>query len=129
MIQIENAVGGSGADVISGSSDGNRLTGGSGTDVLFGGDGNDTLIGGRNNDTLTGGLGADVFSFVQIDGRDVVSDFVVGEDRFELREATGLGDLVLTQIGADVRVEFNTLRITVQSTLLAEINDAGNFLF
>jgi Ca2+-binding RTX toxin-like protein len=129
MIQVENAIGGTGADAITGSEDDNELTGGRGADTLSGGDGNDTLVGGRDNDSLTGGLGEDVFRFLQADGRDVIADFTQGDDLIELREANGLGDLTITQNGADVRIDFGALRITVQNAIVADIADAANFLF
>jgi hypothetical protein len=53
---IENAIGGSGADVIIGNSVANVLTGGAGIDTLTGGAGNDTFRGtkaGLNGDTIT----------------------------------------------------------------------------
>lgn len=69
---IENAVGGSGADVITGNAAGNALTGNAGSDSLFGaagaddlygGEGGDRLTGGDDLDDLWGGAGADTFVF------------------------------------------------------------------
>ncbi|PZQ47116.1 MAG: hypothetical protein DI556_18005 [Rhodovulum sulfidophilum] len=57
---IENAKGGSGADVLTGNSAANVLYGLGGADQILGGSGKDTLRGGAGNDTLTGGAGADV---------------------------------------------------------------------
>ncbi len=51
---IENAVGGSGNDTITGNAIANMLDGGGG---------NDTLIGGAGNDTIVGGSGTDVAVF------------------------------------------------------------------
>jgi hypothetical protein len=48
---IENAVGGSGNDTLSGNAIGNNLNGGGGNDTLIGGGGNDTIIGGAGTDT------------------------------------------------------------------------------
>lgn len=56
---IENAVGGSGNDVISGNDGANRLEGGAGNDTLSGLGGDDTLQGGVGNDTIDGGTGTD----------------------------------------------------------------------
>ncbi len=65
---IENAVGGAGADTVTGTETANRIEGGAGADtltgnggddMLLGGDGNDTLVGGAGNDTLNGGAGDD----------------------------------------------------------------------
>jgi serralysin len=60
---VENAIGGSGTDQISGNARDNRLEGRAGDDTLLGGDGNDILVGGAGLDSLTGGAGADVFDF------------------------------------------------------------------
>ncbi len=60
-VVIENASGGSGADVLTGNSVANVLTGGAG---------NDTLDGGAGVDTLNGGLGDD--TFILSDTGDVI---------------------------------------------------------
>lgn len=56
---IENAIGGSGHDLLVGNDVANTLTGNGGTDFLFGGGGNDSLYGGNGNDTIFGGTGHD----------------------------------------------------------------------
>ncbi|MFO0428569.1 MAG: hypothetical protein ACK526_18525, partial [Planctomyces sp.] len=56
---IENAIGGSGNDVLRGNTLGNSLTGNNGNDILVGLNGNDTLTGGIGNDILVGGRGLD----------------------------------------------------------------------
>lgn len=60
---IENAVGGAGADQITGNSLNNRLDGGTGADTLNGGNGDDILTGGAGNDTMDGGAGTDQANF------------------------------------------------------------------
>lgn len=60
---IENAIGGSGNDVIGGNRVANLLQGGAGNDSFLGAEGNDTLAGGSGNDTLNGGEGTDVAVF------------------------------------------------------------------
>lgn len=80
-VDIENAVTGSGNDLVTGNDLTNAITsnagtdnlkgaggndvlnGGSGNDLLNGGAGNDRIIGGLNTDKLTGGLGSDTFVF------------------------------------------------------------------
>ncbi|MBA2401005.1 MAG: M10 family metallopeptidase C-terminal domain-containing protein, partial [Bradyrhizobium sp.] len=47
---IENAIGGSGNDIITGNAIANTLNGGAGNDMLIGGGGNDTIIGGSGTD-------------------------------------------------------------------------------
>src|SRR5262249_8058441 len=46
---IENAVGGSGNDILVGDGNNNRLTGNDGRDLLVGGEGSDTLFGGSGD--------------------------------------------------------------------------------
>jgi Ca2+-binding RTX toxin-like protein len=49
---IENVVGGSGNDRLTGDGNANRLDGGDGDDTIIGGSGPDTLLGGAGNDTV-----------------------------------------------------------------------------
>ena len=63
---IENAVGGAGADQITGNDQNNRLDGGAGADTLNGGNGDDVLIGGAGNDTIDGGVGNDQVNFAGV---------------------------------------------------------------
>ena len=58
-VDIENAIGGSGYDILTGNDLDNILTGNGGNDSLFGNRGNDTLYGGQGADTLDGGEGND----------------------------------------------------------------------
>ena len=65
------------------------LGGGDGNDVVSGGAGDDILVGGLGRDILTGGAGADQFYFeTLVDStlpeRDLIRDFVQGEDRIVL---------------------------------------------
>lgn len=79
--------GGSAADILRGGGDNDTLIGGSGNDNLAGGSGDDILQGGAGRDILAGGAGADQFIFKAVSEsrvggtkRDVVTDFVQGED-------------------------------------------------
>ncbi|MEM9010600.1 MAG: M10 family metallopeptidase C-terminal domain-containing protein [Pseudomonadota bacterium] len=56
---IENAIGGSSVDIITGNAARNRLEGGDGNDTMSGGAANDLLFGGANDDVLDGGDGVD----------------------------------------------------------------------
>jgi serralysin len=115
---IENAIGGSGSDVIKGNTANNVLTGnggndqlfgydgadtlngGSGADKLNGGAGNDTLNGGAQNDQLAGGAGNDVLR--GDDGADVLAGNAgnddlyggLGNDTFDFRKAAGGWDTI-----------------------------------
>jgi serralysin len=79
---IENAVGGSGDDILRGNSIANKLRGSAGSDVLDGRAGNDVLVGGR---------GADAFLFRSAlnasSNVDRVVDFDVREDTIRLDKA------------------------------------------
>ena len=74
MTDVENAKGGSGNDVLIGSTADNALDGGGGDDTISGGAGNDTLTGGAGNDTLNGDAGDDVFDMgAAAAGNDVIA--------------------------------------------------------
>lgn len=59
---VENLIGGSANDVLTGDANSNNLQGRSGNDTISGGDGNDSLYGDDGNDMLDGGAGADLLS-------------------------------------------------------------------
>jgi serralysin len=117
---IENALGGSGDDTITGNVAANDLRGNGGADTLsgldgadrlFGGDGNDTLNGGTGTDTLDGGAGNDTY-FVDNAGDTVV-------------EASGAGtDLVNSSIGYALGNNVENLILTGAGN----INGYGNSL-
>ena len=82
---IENAVGGAGDNVMTGSGSANDLTGGLGDDTLDGAAGDDILNGGLGSDRLTGGTGNDdVFGD---DGDDTV---VEGAGNDNVQAGTGV---------------------------------------
>lgn len=69
---LENAIGGSGNDTLTGNSVANVLVGNGGTDTLLGGDGRDVLIGGLGVDTLNGGAQDDILSGSTLTGQITV---------------------------------------------------------
>src|SRR5262249_56694422 len=75
-VTIENAIGGSGNDTITGNDANNTLWGGPGNDTLLGGIGNDILHGGPGSDLLNGGPRAGQFVFdAPSDGGGTVQGF------------------------------------------------------
>lgn len=72
LFDIENVIGGSGRDVITGSAVANILEGGRNADTLNGGAGHDTLIGGFGADHLNGGTGRDTASYADASGRVLI---------------------------------------------------------
>jgi serralysin len=93
-----------GFDVLKGNDGNDVLMGGNGGDNLFGGDDNDKLTGGKGTDLLNGGSGADTFIFTSAadskvgSQRDVIDDFShKAHDQIDL---SALGD-DLAFIGKD----------------------------
>ncbi|MBF0392436.1 MAG: cadherin-like domain-containing protein [Alphaproteobacteria bacterium] len=102
LVLLTGAVQGAGnqsANTIIGNEAANLIRGYYGNDLLLGGAGDDSLDGQGNDDTLDGGLGddlltggwqRDLFRYAALgDGRDTVTDFVVGEDAIDLRAFAG----------------------------------------
>ncbi|MBN3080292.1 serralysin family metalloprotease [Pectobacterium jejuense] len=89
-VTIENAIGGSGNDIIIGNDANNILNGGAGNDVIYGGGG---------ADTLTGGAGKDIFVYASAsdssykNGYDTITDFQRGIDKIDLSALNQKGDL------------------------------------
>lgn len=109
---IENFIGGSGNDTVTGDSTNNILTGNSGTDSLTGGDGADSLTGGDDVDTLTGGNGADTLTggtgadrFIFTPGESVLSIGGTGIN------GTLSGYDVITDIEAGEKLTFTTITV------------------
>jgi hypothetical protein len=71
-LDVENVLGGSGNDSITGSTAANELDGGTGNDTITGGSGDDLIDGGAGNDRIIGGIGNDTLDgesgIDQVDG-------------------------------------------------------------
>lgn len=135
---IENVLTGAGNDLIVGNAAANLLTAGvgndglsgmAGNDRLFGQAGNDRLRGGAGNDTLSGGQGADSFVFANGDGADRILDFADAQDRIIIESgAERFAQLRITDLGADARVSFGTVTITL-ANLDHALLTAEDFVF
>ncbi|CAN5511892.1 hypothetical protein BH10PSE4_BH10PSE4_31440 [soil metagenome] len=106
---IENAIGGSGDDVLTGNYGANLLVGNDGDDVLDSGG----LAGGYVSltDTLTGGAGHDTFVFAPGDHHVTITDFSVVDDVLDLTAVTQVHDVAnllsyAHQDGADMVIDF-----------------------
>jgi hypothetical protein len=110
---IENIIGGSGDDYLSGNSVDNSITGGAGNDNLFGREGNDLLYGGdgldtaiynfdRNDYTLTlSSTSTTVAERLVFDGTDTLFNIELlqfGEEIFNLQQVSGITTLDAEQI-------------------------------
>ncbi|MDQ8731418.1 glycerophosphodiester phosphodiesterase family protein [Bradyrhizobium sp. LHD-71] len=105
LIGVENVIGGSGDDSLTGDDAANRLDGGAGDDALDGGAGDDLILAGLGNDTIDGGAGFDTLDLsaatgpVSVDfGAGRVSGQGIGTDSFTNIEKLlfGAGDDVVS---------------------------------
>ncbi|SDY37092.1 serralysin family metalloprotease [Pseudomonas sp. NFIX28] len=81
---IENAIGGSGSDLLIGNKVANELKGGAGNDILYGAGGADKLWGGAGADTFVFGASSDSAP----GAADQILDFVSGLDKIDLTGIT-----------------------------------------
>jgi len=105
LINIENIIGTSGNDIISGSDEVNTLKGMLGEDTLQGGDGNDILDGGANNDTATYTYAGSAVN-VDLDGGTAE---VNGTDKdtlidIENIDGSSYGDTIIMKAGANPNI-------------------------
>ncbi len=129
-VTVENAIGGSGADTITGNGAANRLDGGAGNDTLSAGAGNDTLNGGTGNDILAGDAGADTLT--GDDGNDTLTGGD-GADRFIVNKGadvitdlgTGGADVLVVSAGASVSA---TLKSSWTATAETHNDGASNLI-
>ncbi|NEX94660.1 family 16 glycosylhydrolase [Caulobacter sp. 17J65-9] len=113
-------------NTLRGNAGANDLYGMGGADRLEGWGGRDRLDGGAGNDVLNGGLGVDTFVVREGAGRDVVEDFVVGEDLIEATEFTAWRSI--TQQGADTLVVFSDNASLVLRNVQAGALKASDFV-
>ncbi|WP_310619888.1 M10 family metallopeptidase [Flexibacterium corallicola] len=117
---IENAISGSGDDILLGNGVDNVLIANAGSDILVGGEG---------NDTLTGGEGEDLFVFGSGDGEDVITDFTVELDYIEfVSGASSFDDLTITSESTDTLIAYDGGSVLLQG-VDASLISAGDFLF
>ena len=83
-VTVENAIGGSGNDVLVGNAADNILKGGAGNDALYGGGGADQLWGGAGADTFVFGASSDS----KPGAADQIFDFTSGSDKIDLTGIT-----------------------------------------
>lgn len=79
-VTIENAIGGSGNDVIIGNNAANEIPRGAGNDIIYAANGADTLCGGTGSDTFIYIYASDS-NTIQT---DVIKDFVSDQDKIDI---------------------------------------------
>ncbi len=101
---IENFLGGSGNNSITGNTAANRLEGGAGNDTIDGGLGNDTLVGGLNDDTylFSGSFGTDT----------IIENLGQGNDTVDISGTSGNATVNLTSnaTSSNITVGTNSVR-------------------
>lgn len=125
---IENAIGGSGSDMVSGNQAANTLWGEDGNDTLLGLDNSDDLSGGNGADTLDGGSGNDRLSggsgFDRLSG-GTGSDIYIVDRQGEANEVAGQGtDTVRSTVSYALGASIEQLVLLGRDNL----NGAGNGL-
>lgn len=95
-VKIENAIGGSGDDTITGNALDNRLEGGLGNDRIKGEAGGDTIFGGAGDDTIDGGDGRNLMF-----GEDG-DDYIFGGLDADTINGNAGSDTITGGLGADV---------------------------
>jgi serralysin len=118
---IENAIGGSGNDLIIGNSADNRLTGNGGADSLSGGDGNDTLFADMLDTVISGGSGTDKVVFAT---SGVVIAALSGLEAIEL---VGGANVTLTGTQFATGLATNSA-LSGSGTITVNMNVGVNFL-
>jgi VCBS repeat-containing protein len=130
LISIENAIGGSRNDTMTGNRAANVLDGQAGNDTINAGDGADIVIGGIGNDTMNGGAGNDIFVFAPGFGNDRIQSFDAnpagGQDRldisaFGIRTSDFATRVAITDVGADTLVTVDG----IETMRLIGIGNAG----
>jgi Ca2+-binding RTX toxin-like protein len=102
---VENVIGGSGPDVLTGSASANVLDGGAANDTLSGRGADDQLDGGNGNDTLNGEDGRDVLT--GDDGNDALNggdgnDSLSGGGETDMLDGAAGDDTLLGGAGGDM---------------------------
>ncbi|WP_127560698.1 Hint domain-containing protein [Nioella ostreopsis] len=126
---LENYIGSSGSDDVTGNELANEISGNDGNDSLSGGAGADTLDGGDGNDTLTGGADADLFASTGFGTGDTdrITDFNGAEDVVDLSSFfADISDVAAaaTDVSGDLHIDLGG-----GATLILENTAVGDLTF
>jgi Ca2+-binding RTX toxin-like protein len=110
---IENALGGSGDDLLIASSKGSLLDGGDGNDTLKGGSKSDTLYGGDGNDIVSAGSGND----------EIVGGDGAGDDTYD--GGAGIDTVRYSSATSGITVDLTLTLANATSTLGSDLAGIG----
>ena len=110
-----------GNDTLHGFSGDDLLRGESGDNQLYGGDGDDILNGGEGDNQLYGGAGSDQFILDKA-GKNIVSDFVIGDDSLVLPDNITLNEVEITH-RIDTTGKVNTIVAHNNGKVLAVLEE------
>lgn len=132
-VTIENAIGGSGNDLLIGNTVANELKGGAGNDIIYGAGGADKLWGGAGSDTFVFAASSDS----KPGAVDQILDFVSGLDKIDLTGITkgaglhfvnsftgAVGDAVLTSSGGNSQLSVDFSGHGVADFLVSTVGQA-----
>jgi len=134
---IENAIGGSGRDHITGNSAANVLSGGAGNDMLYGREGNDTLLGGGATAAHPSGisLGSGQLNQAANAGNNSLGTAINLSSRFSLADDPNIGNPTSTPhvtvqgVGAGATSPNGDFyRVTINNpgaTIVVDVDQAG----
>lgn len=126
----ETRLAGNGDFNLKGNTLGNYLQGNKGDNHLNGYAGNDAFFGGAGDDMMTGGAGIDGFYFKANADREIITDFVDGEDLLILfpgDEIKNVSDLIANharQAGDDVVISGDGTTMVIRDFDLANLTSA-----
>jgi Ca2+-binding RTX toxin-like protein len=106
---IENVIGGSSTDAITGNAIANILSGGAGNDTISAAGGNDLVLGDAGDDQLDGGSGDDAYQFTGTWGADTISSDAEGNDLVDFSTVTSGLTINLETSGTKVTDGTNTV--------------------
>ena len=97
--------------------------GGSGNDLIIGNSSSNILVGYAGNDSLTGGAGADYFTFASLSGTDTVTDFSHNDDQLVFLSS------IFNTGGLTTNGAINSGQFTSGTAIQASSNSGQIFLY
>ncbi|HYD71695.1 MAG TPA: M10 family metallopeptidase C-terminal domain-containing protein [Candidatus Binatia bacterium] len=114
VANIENVIGGSGNDFLTGNASANKLTGGDGADVITGGGAADSLTGGLGNDTFVYAPGAGADTITDFDANAAGGQDVIDVSTFGIDSLNFATRVAIIDAGAETVVRVDDVFITLK---------------